>query len=116
MNKKIIILMFGLLPTFSWASTFADFVNKINNSFIPPLFSLLIIMATVFFALNVLIFIFSEGDKKQKFKDRVVWSVIALVVLMSMWGIVAILQNTAPSLNKGQKNFDFKSNYQYYIK
>lgn len=113
MKKIFFIILLAVFPVILNAKTFKGFVDGLNDMFVPSLFSLFIVMAVAFFALNVFMFVIAEGDKKQKAKDRLGWSVIALVVLMSVWGIVSILQNTAPSLNKGQESFDFKSNYQY---
>lgn len=110
---KKIILVIGLLfiPAFSYAVDFSGFISNINEKLIPPVFSLLIIMAMTFFAYNAVFFIWGERDKAQRFRDRLLWSLIAIFVIFSIWGIIAFFQNSFPSLKQGPENFNFESDY-----
>ena len=75
---------------------FADLVNLIVNRVINPLTVLFISLALAVFFWGMIKYIRvagSEEDKKEA-KNIMVWGIIALVVMTSVWGIVQILQNS----------------------
>lgn len=64
----------------------------INSSVIPLIFALAVAMfvwGVVQFVINS-----SEEAKKEKGKQFMVWGIIALTVMVCVWGLVAILGNT----------------------
>ncbi len=58
------------------------------------LYQLVFVLIILAFAYGVLKFIFQDGDEKDKGKGFMVWSVVALFVLVSVWGIIQIVQGT----------------------
>ena len=65
----------------------------INNSVIPLIFAL----AVVFFvwgAINVLIINADDEKKREQGKQFMIWGIVALAVMLSIWGLVTILGNT----------------------
>jgi hypothetical protein len=65
----------------------------INNSVIPILFAL----ATVLFIWGVIKFFFINVDeeaKRAQGKQFMIWGIVALAVMLSMWGLVNVLRNT----------------------
>jgi len=75
------------------------FTCVINNSVIPLIFAVAIVMfiwgVVQFFILNS-----DEEAKRAQGKQFMIWGVIALAVMLSVWGLVAILGATF-GLNKG---------------
>lgn len=72
--------------------------NFINIYLIPIVFSL----ALLLFFWGVVKYIWSEGQGKAQGKQIMVWGVVALFVMTSIWGIVRFLQvdilgGTSPS-------------------
>lgn len=94
MNKKLILIS----SLFLVASTgFADdgisgFIATLNSLF-SQFYSLIFVIIGVAFAWGVLQYIFGDKDK-EKLKNALIWPVIALIILMSVWGIVKIVQQT----------------------
>ena len=68
-------------------------IHLINSVIIP----LLLGVAVIGFIYAVLSFFFSRDDegsaKHEESRKRVVWGVIAIFVIVSVWGFVSILQN-----------------------
>jgi len=63
----------------------------ITSVLIPLIFTL----AFLFFLWNVLTFIrSSDKTNKEEAKQRMVWGIIALFVMLGVWGIIKILSNT----------------------
>ena len=57
------------------------------------LFPLLLAVAVLFFIWGVVVFIAKAGDEKARTegKQRMVWGLVALFIIVSVWGIVALL-------------------------
>ena len=92
--------------------TFADLVNKVFISgILKPLVPFLIGLGVVVFIYGVLILMFSEGgEKKEEGKEYMVWVIVGIFVMVSVWGLVNILSssfnldNTAPTINMSVPN------------
>lgn len=65
-------------------------IYKIIGSYLIPILSL---AALGYFMFNVVMFIKSADNDKMRepYKQAMIWGVIALFVMVSVWGIVAIL-------------------------
>ena len=108
--KKILytfsLLALSLTAIPVWAAAPKDFKAVINDIFIggllKPLVPLLIGLAVVVFIYGVLTTVLSEGDKKEEGKQYMLWGIIGIFVMVSVWGLVAILQNTFQLENKPQ--------------
>jgi uncharacterized membrane protein HdeD (DUF308 family) len=60
-------------------------VSFVDSSVIPLLFAL----AFIFFLIGVARYFFSQSDEeREKGRQFVIWGIIGLVVLFSLWGIV----------------------------
>jgi len=109
--KKKIIFLFSLIifsiPFFSFADTlgcslpaskvmigdlFSYATCIISTSVIPLIMSLAVVM----FIWGIVQYVISGDDEKKKEKGRnfMIWGIIALAVMVSVWGLVAILRNT----------------------
>lgn len=83
---------------------FKEFVNYIISTLITPLFSLLLGAAVVFFLWNMM-GIYQKSDQPEELaevKKKAMWGIIAITVMVSMWGLVNFvtgslkLNTTAP--------------------
>ena len=63
-------------------------VLKIFDTAMP----VLVALALVLFMVGVVKYIYSEGEHKNR--DLIMWSLIALFVMVSIWGILRILLNS----------------------
>jgi NADH:ubiquinone oxidoreductase subunit 6 (subunit J) len=67
------------------------FINKILNTLLP----LIIAGAVVYFIYGVAMYIIAGGEEaKEAAKTKIVWGIIGLFVMISVWGLVNILVNT----------------------
>lgn len=53
----------------------------------------LVILALVLFVWGVVVFIFNSGDEKgrEEGKKKIVWGLVGLFVIVSVWGLVYLL-------------------------
>ncbi len=65
----------------------------------------LIALAVCWFIWNVIKYAMSDDEEgKGKAKSQMIWGIVAIAVMVSVWGLVALLQN-AFGLNQGTTNF-----------
>ncbi len=82
---------FPASPTFG---TFVDFITcNINKSILPLLFTLAF-AAFVWGIVQYVILGAEEEAKREKGRQFMIWGIIALAVMISVWGIVNIFTNT----------------------
>jgi len=69
-------------------------INVTIGCILSPLVYLIIAAAVIMFLWGVFKFIRAEGDDKQAGKEFIVWGLVGLFVMVSVWGLVSILSNT----------------------
>ncbi len=75
--------------------TFKDLImNTIIGGMISPIITLIISGAVVVFLWGVFKFIKSEGKEKEAGRDMMVWGIVGIFVMVSLWGLVNILRGT----------------------
>jgi hypothetical protein len=102
MRKYIYIISFFILslvsiPVFAQTpNTFKDVINTVFiNGLMRPIVPLLIGLAVLVFIYGVLVLMFSEGgEKKEEGKQYMLWGIIGIFVMVSVWGLVNILKGT----------------------
>ena len=98
MFKKIFfIVLFLFLQVNIVFAQDMSWINSILTQFRPILESLTAILITfsfIVFVWGLIIFIFNSGDEKvvSEGKQKMVWGVIALFVIISVFGLVSLLQ------------------------
>ena len=107
--KKFISIgaVLGAIPVFAFAAASATSVlytiTKILNTIIP----ILITLAVVYFIWSVIQFTLSTDEEaKKKAKSGIVQGLIGLFVIVSFWGIIALVSNTfdiGPGSNMGNQ-------------
>jgi hypothetical protein len=83
-------------PALAAVTTFKQVVNDILiGGILRPLVPLLIGLAVVLFIYGVLVLVFSEGgEKKEEGKQYMIWGIVGIFVMVSVWGLVNILKST----------------------
>ena len=96
--KKLFILITAS-PLVALAQTKGvnpGYVNDLiteSSSLLRGLVILLISLAVVWFIWNVIRYAMSEDlEKKDTAKSQMIWGIIAIAVMVSIWGLVTILQ------------------------
>ena len=66
-------------------------IGQILNSIVP----ILIALAVVYFVWGVVSFVIANDEEaKTKGRDRIIFGIIGLAVIIGMWGLVNVLRNT----------------------
>ena len=76
---------------------FKQFIDFLINSFLYPLTNIILSAAIVFFLWNIMQVIRKSDDPKEleKFKTKAVWGIVAIAVMVSMWGLVNFITKSA---------------------
>lgn len=76
---------------------FKGLVNFIITSFLNPAATLLLAAAVVFFLWNIMQVIRNSDNAEElgKFKSKAVWGVVAIAVMVSLWGLVNFVTRSA---------------------
>ena len=92
MNK---VCIFFLLPTFVYAQAIGDVFDAEYAliDFVRTLGYFFFVLAIALFFWGIVKFISnaSDSDAREEGKKFIMWSIIAFVVLVSLWGIVALV-------------------------
>lgn len=108
MKKIISIVSLFAFPVLVLAQNVVDAnslfakVNSILNSILP----IIIAISVIYFVYNALMYmIAADEDRKKEAKSKMIYGIIALFVMVSVWGLVNVLSGTfgfttttAPSL------------------
>ena len=113
MMKKILAsVSVGIFPLLVSAQTYTTtvtggiggimiWVRNILNAAVPLILSL----AVVWFIWNVFRFAIAGSEEdKTKAKTQMVWGIVAIFVMVSVWGLVAILTSTFGTTGQGALN------------
>lgn len=100
MKKFVISLAALLLPTLAFAQPTVNFSywTKLLSSIasiLNTLVGLLIAVAVAWFIWNVFGYIRSSSDEKKKgYGTGMIWGIVSLAIIVSVWGLVGLLQTT----------------------
>ena len=101
---KIILFNIGsllFLPLLSFASQPRDFksfvVDLLIKKLIDPATAIVVTLIMIFFFYNSAMFIFkseASAKEKNKFVSSMIWSVLIMFMIVSIWGIVKMIAGT----------------------
>ena len=93
--KKYIALgsLMVLMPLLTFAIDFNGILNKVQSA-LSIVLPILISLAVIFFIYSLLLYILKEGEEKAKAKTQMIWGIVILFVMISVWGLVDILTQT----------------------
>ncbi|MBP9749678.1 MAG: hypothetical protein KBD21_03030 [Candidatus Pacebacteria bacterium] len=93
----LILTVLGFcLPTISHALTFKEIVTGTILPLVDSAVALFVTLAVVVFVFGMVRFIATAGDEKSRSSGKVImtWGLVALFVMVSVWGIVKIMYTT----------------------
>ncbi len=95
--KKITAALIALTPSFAFAQAITDInsltykLTNIGNVVI----TILIAFAVIWIIFNAVRFIFNaDNENGSKYRTAVLWGIVGLFLILSIWGLVRILSNT----------------------
>ncbi len=97
--KKYLYNKYGLLflsfaPILALAADDVLELIEEAKSILSTVLPLIMSLAVVYFLWSTAQFIIAEGEKKNDAKEHMIWGIIILFVMVSVWGLVAILDAT----------------------
>lgn len=81
------------LPALAGAATLLDTL-ALANTFLNALIGLFITLAIVVFFWGLIRYVLAAGEAKAEGLKIMLWGVIAIFVMVSIWGIIRLLQST----------------------
>jgi len=71
-------------------------VQKFAEVVLDPAVKLLFAVAILYFIYGVFIFIKNSGESEGRIEGRnhILWSTVGLFIMISVWGIISVLQRT----------------------
>ena len=105
MKKITTFLIIFILPNILFAKSFREISTNIYNTYVSSTVNILIGLATLFFFYAIFKFVWvkANGADKEEAKGRLLWSVIALFIMFSFWGLIQITK----------ESFDFNESFRY---
>jgi uncharacterized membrane protein HdeD (DUF308 family) len=101
MKKILLALGMFLLPVLTFAQTVDTEVNQLGDIFgiinraISAAVPIVISLAILVFIWGVLRYVIStDEDKRKDGKNLMLWGIVGIFVMVSVWGLVGILQKT----------------------
>lgn len=95
--KKIAILgILALTPVVAFAATTLDNVLREIGNLVSLATPIIVGLALLFFFFGLAKYILNAGneEEKQKSKGIMIWGIIALFVMVSVWGLVRLVSDT----------------------
>ena len=95
--KKILTILAVSFPALASAQTITD-VNSLTYKLTNignVILELLIAFAVIYIVFNVIRFIMQKDDtERSAIRTSILWGIVGLAVIVSIWGLVRILTNT----------------------
>ncbi len=97
--KKLIAVIVAVTPAFAFAQTLAITdvnsltyrLTNIGNTFV----QILVAFAVIWIVYNVIRYIVkADTDDRKPIGNAILWGIVGLFVILSLWGLVRILRNT----------------------
>jgi hypothetical protein len=105
MMKKFIIVVSSFLPSLALAQAFQTTLDTTDGTIggiMATVFQIINFLVPIFIAAGVAFFIYAvirymaakDEEQKATYKGTMVYAIIGLFVITSIWGLVAVLNNT----------------------
>ncbi len=71
-----------------------EFLKKVDNVILNPLLKVLFAVAFLYFIYAVIKLINADGSDKTEARDAVMWSVVGIFIMISVYGIINVVIRT----------------------
>ena len=93
MKKTAAVLAAASLPMIALAQTVESILQRIAG-IINILTIIVVALALLAFLWGLMSYLFGGAETKEVGRDRMIYGIIALFVMISVWGLVRVLNNT----------------------
>lgn len=93
--KKYIVLsaMLALTPVVALAVDLEDIMGVFSN-LMGVAMPILISLAVIYFVWSLVQYMLKSGEEKDAAKANMIWGIVILFVMVSVWGLVNVLSDT----------------------
>ena len=77
-----------------------ELIDRAKDTLVNNVIPLLLVIATVIFIVALIRYIFSIDANKAKMRETMLWTVISLAVILSLWALVTILSAFFGTVNQ----------------
>ena len=116
--QKIFIFLNFLFPIFAYAALQTGqgkigYILTQMRGILGSVIPVLMVLATIVFIWGVIKYVLSAGsdDRKKEAKNLIIWGLIALFVIVAMWGLVNVIGSTfgveEPKIPRVPGDFNF---------
>lgn len=77
-------------------SSISELISRINEQIINPLIGLLFALALLYFLWGGVQFLMNVDNEEKRLqgRDHMLWGVIGMFIMVSVWGILEVVTNT----------------------
>ncbi|MCK4386967.1 MAG: hypothetical protein KAV41_02715 [Candidatus Pacebacteria bacterium] len=86
-------LFLSFTPILVWAADIGDLITKAKD-ILKAVLPLIITLALIYFLWAVSQYLLAAGEKKNEAREHMIWGIIILFVMVSVWGLVGVLSAT----------------------
>lgn len=74
----------------------ADIYNRFNEFIVDPAMLLIFSAGFVLFLWGLVVFLsnLDETGKRQEGLNHIIWGLVGMLIMVSIWGIIALIENT----------------------
>ena len=96
MKKITFIGIAFALPVVAFAQTTLGSILGVVRDLLNAVVPVLIVLAIIYFIVGVAKYIMSAGDEESQkgARNMIIYGIIAIFAIVSVWGLVAVLQST----------------------
>ena len=94
MKKYLFLGGLVLAPSMAFAAEGVAGVLEKVSGIVALIVPLILSLAVVFFLWNLAMYMTKSGEDKDEAKDKMIMGIIVLFVMVSIWGLVSLLQET----------------------
>ncbi|MES2023209.1 MAG: pilin [Patescibacteria group bacterium] len=98
--------LFSVNIAYAATSRFDTFISNVDSKIINPLIILLFVLAIAYFLWGVFQFISNQDNEEKKTdgKNHMIYGILGLVIMISVWAILQVILNTLDIQKSGQIN------------
>jgi len=109
--KKISLVtagLLGLMPVLASAQqTIDNFITGTFATFLGNLVPIFITIGVLYFIWGVIMYVIADDEEaKSSGKNRMIWGLIGMFVIVSFWGLINVLQTTLGVQNDSADTID----------
>ncbi len=91
-----LLAVYIFLPVFVFAQRVNDLMGLIDlvKGLFKAILPLMMTLAVIYFVWSLVLYMKEAGEKQAEAREQMIWGIVILFVMVSVWGLVNILDKT----------------------